>query len=74
MQTFSDLIDRWESVSAFAAEVGVPYGRAAQWRRRNSIPSERWKSVIAVAQGRGFFDVTLERLADMAETRTEAAE
>lgn len=73
MNTFSDLIDRWDSVSAFASEAGVSYGRAAQWRRRNSIPSERWNAVIAAARARGFADVTLDRLADMAQARSQAA-
>lgn len=63
------VIDRWPSLSAFATDIGVSYGTAKAMRRRGSVPSEYWTTVVARAADRGLADVTLEALAEMAATR-----
>lgn len=71
MLTFADVIALWASLSALAADLGVPYGVVKQWRRRNSIPADRWAGVVAAAQKRGFETVTADRLMAIAEARTD---
>jgi hypothetical protein len=69
MNDFLAVIDLWPSVSELAADMGVPYGVAAQWRRRGSIPADRWLSLINRARERGFEGITLEGLAVAAQRR-----
>lgn len=65
MNTFTDVINRWETVADFAADLCIPYQTGAAWRQRNSIPAQRWGSVVSAAAKRGFFDVTVELLASI---------
>lgn len=73
MKTFTEIIDAWPSVSEFASEVGVPYGVAAQWRRRNSIPSKQWLALIYAGRARGV-SISADCLAAIAGSHAEAAE
>lgn len=68
MKTINDVVSLWPSISEFAADAGVAYGVAQQWRRRNSIPAERWSAVVAAASRRGV-PVVLETLAAIARDR-----
>jgi hypothetical protein len=59
------IIDTWPSLPTFAADHGVKYGTAKQWRRRNSIPPERWLETIKLAKDKGIPDVTHKVLHDL---------
>lgn len=72
MKTFNDVIELWPSVSDLASDLAVPYGVAKQWRRRNSIPADRWASLIDAARSRGFA-ITADALAEIARTRSAEA-
>jgi len=60
--THADLINRWPSLSDFAADLAIEYGTAKAMRRRSSIPSEYWLVAVRAAEKREI-DVTLEALA-----------
>lgn len=71
-KTHRDIIDAWPSsdgrlpgLSSFAADHGVKYDTAKGWRRRNSIPPERWLKTISLADARGVPNVTHEVLQAM---------
>lgn len=66
MSDFHSIIKAWPSLSEFAADVGVEYGTAKQWCRRNSIPPVHWLTVCEAAQARGMEDITVESLAAIA--------
>lgn len=72
--THSDVIDLWNSIAAFAEDVGVAYGTAKAMRRRNSIPPEYWIVVVQKATGRGISAVSLEVLASAVAKTVEPAE
>lgn len=62
MQTFSDVINLWPSLSAFARDIRVEYVTAQIMRYRDSIAPRHWPKVVAAARKRGFEGVTLELL------------
>jgi hypothetical protein len=62
MQTFQDLIAQWDTVAAFAVDVGVPYQRARKWRDRNNIPPEYWPRLVAVCRSHGLSGVNPVKL------------
>ncbi len=66
MRTFADVIARWPNAVQFAADVQVQPVRARKWRNRNSIPSSQWQTVVKSAHGRGFTDITVDLLAEIA--------
>lgn len=66
--THADLINRWPSLTDFAADLSIEYGTAKAMRRRSSIPSEYWLTAVRAAEGRGI-DVTLEALAEAVAER-----
>ena len=57
------IIEKWPSLSEFAADLGVAYGTAKAMKRRGSIPADRWVEVVEKAKARGVEDITLEALA-----------
>jgi hypothetical protein len=61
--THADIIAKWPSLPEFAADLGVQYGTAKQWKRRSSIPDNYWLHVVGAAAARDFAGVTLEALA-----------
>jgi hypothetical protein len=62
-KTHRDIIDAWPGgLPSFAADHGVKYGTAKAWRRRNSIPPERWLDTISLAKSRAVNGVTHEVL------------
>ena len=71
-QSFAAIIDLWPTVAAFASDVGAKEPTAAAWKQRDSIPSDRWLTVIAAADKRGHC-LTLELLAGLAEQRKAAS-
>ncbi|MBI1425805.1 MAG: hypothetical protein GC149_20460 [Gammaproteobacteria bacterium] len=64
--SFSDVIISFGTTAKFAEEIDVPYPTAAAWKRRNSIPSKFWNSVISSAKRCGIKGITHEKLAQMA--------
>lgn len=68
------IISQWPSISAFADDIGVPYGTAKAMRRRGAIPDGYWIKVVDCAKARGLEGVTLEKLAEIAAAKLEAAE
>lgn len=66
---FEPIIRRWDTVTAFAADVGCSEPVARQWVRGDSIPAAWFAPVARAALKRGFAEVTLESLADRAERR-----
>jgi hypothetical protein len=74
---FAPLIRRWPTVVVFAEEVGCPERSAREWLRIDSIPAAWFKAVARAAQNRTgshFHDITIELLADRAESRRLAGE
>lgn len=61
--THADIINQWPSLSEFAADLSIEYGTAKAMRRRSSIPSEYWLTVVRKANSREIVGVTLEELA-----------
>lgn len=57
------IIEKWPSLSDFAADLGVAYGTAKAMKRRGSIPADRWVDVVEKAKARGVKNITLEALA-----------
>ena len=57
------IIEKWPSLSDFAADLGVAYGTAKAMRRRGSIPADRWVEVVEKAKARQIEGVSLEILA-----------
>lgn len=68
MLTFTDIIDRWPSISIFARDIGVGYVTAQTMRYRDQISSKRWHDVVKAAQKRGL-DVSYETLAEIAASK-----
>lgn len=62
--THTDLINLWPSLAEFALDLGVEYGTAKAMRRRSSIPSEYWITMVRSAEGREIAGVNLEALAE----------
>lgn len=67
MNTFSAIISLWKSAVELAGDIDVKPGSVRQWISRNRIPPEYWNSIVRAAAGRGFTEVTLSLLADIAE-------
>lgn len=63
------IIDKWPSLSDFAADLGIQYGTAKAMRRRGSIPADRWVEVVEKAKARKLKGVSLEALALAAAER-----
>jgi hypothetical protein len=65
MTTYTEIIDRWPSLTTYAADIGVRYGTAQVMRYRGSIPAKYWKRVVSAAAKRGIEGVTLDLLASI---------
>ena len=47
-----NIIDRWESRGAFAADIGVSPMNAYQMYHRNIIPARYWRRLVEAAKQR----------------------
>lgn len=65
-KTISGLIDRWQSIGAFAADIGCGYEAARQMRRRGRIAPQHWPHVVAASRRLGVAGVSYEWLAGRA--------
>lgn len=70
MKNFSDVIDLWPSITELATDIGEKPNLVSQWRKRKSIPSERWLALIAAAERRGY-PVDAMVLANLSSRRQE---
>ena len=70
---FRPVIERWGAV-ALAKDLALPAKNVRRWVDLDSIPADRFRSVAAAAAKRGFGDITVEHLAELAEGRRHAAE
>jgi hypothetical protein len=64
----ADIINKWPSLAEFATDIAVEYGTAKAMRRRSSVPSEYWLTMVRAAEARELSDVTLEALASAVAT------
>lgn len=73
--THTDIINKWPSLTEFAADLAVEYGTAKAMRRRGSIPAKYWLLVVTKATERGLAGVSHEALTigAAAPAATEAA-
>lgn len=67
--SFCPIIDLWPSAAALAVDLDEKDITVRKWRSRDSIPGDRWLRLVDAAERRGFRDVTLDRLARIADIR-----
>jgi hypothetical protein len=72
--THAEMIDRWPSLTDFAADLGVEYGTAKQMRRRDSIAARYWLGMEQAAKRRGIEGVTVITLAEAEAVRPTPAQ
>lgn len=65
---FVSLIERW-GVAELAADLELPTKNVRRWVDSDSIPAEWFAAIGRAAEKRGFSDVTVTTLADLAERR-----
>jgi hypothetical protein len=73
IQSFAEVIDRFDGPAAFAREVGMTAGAAKQARRRNSISAEWFGAIEKAARRRGLQEISLRTLATLAEQKRLAS-
>lgn len=61
--SISSLIDLWDTIGDFAADVGCGYEAARQMRLRDSISPRHWNGVIAAAARKSIAGVDWQWLA-----------
>ncbi|TPK96228.1 MULTISPECIES: hypothetical protein [unclassified Mesorhizobium] len=61
-----ELIDSWQGIGAFAADIGCGYEAARQMRRRGRIAPQHWPHVVAASRRHGIAGVSCEWLASHA--------
>ena len=71
-KTFIDVINAWPSMTFLASEMGEPYETIRNWRRRDSIPSDKWHSLCRVAKRHSLRYIDADRLVQIAATRPAA--
>lgn len=59
----SELIDRWETIGAFATDAGCGYEAARKMRSRGSIAPRNWDGVIAAANEKGIPGIDIQWMA-----------
>jgi uncharacterized protein YjcR len=64
MNTVAQVIDAF-GYAALATKLGIPAGTVSAWKSRNSVPSDHWLAIAALAKAEGKDGVTLETLAQM---------
>lgn len=69
--SFRPIIDLWGQRANLADELGLPRVTVQQWWTRDSIPPERFRDVVAVAQKRGLKSVTERALMDALVARAK---
>lgn len=62
--SFRPIIDLWKSRAELADELQIPRVTVQQWWTRDSIPAERFREIVMVAQRKGLRSVTEKALMD----------
>jgi len=65
---YKQIIDKWPSVAALAADLQVKRWTVQKWRWRNSIPAAWWAEIESAAKKRGI-SVDINQLAKIAKER-----
>jgi hypothetical protein len=65
MESFSSLIDCLGGAAVVAKFAGGKPGTFQQMKARNSVPTEYWPALIALAQERGVAGITHEYLTEL---------
>lgn len=65
---FEPIIARW-GISELASDLSLPAKNVRRWVDQDSIPAEWFVAVARAAETRGFKDISVERLARVAEER-----
>lgn len=73
MKSFSDIIAAFGGVVPFREAMGLEDVNARQMKQRDSIPARYWAKVVAAANERSLEGITLEVLADLAQSKPGAA-
>jgi hypothetical protein len=50
--SFTDVVNLWPTIVAFAADMQVEYDTARKWKDRNNIPSYQWFDLLRAARRR----------------------
>lgn len=66
--TYVDLIKAW-GLKQMAADLGLPVKNVRRWEDFDSIPADWFVAVAAAAAKTGRHDITVEKLAQMAEAK-----
>lgn len=66
--TCVEIIARW-TVTELAKDLGIPAKNVRRWVDFDSIPADWFAAIARAAELRGFHDITVEALADVAEAR-----
>lgn len=69
--TFTEIIDLWPAPSELASDINEKPGTVRKWKTRNSIPAEKWLSVIHSANSRRI-DLSMNDLAVAASSAAAA--
>ena len=74
VNSFSDVIAKFNGPAAFGRAIGMNREAAKQANRRNSLSADWFAATARAAQERGLREITVKKLADLAEQRrTERA-
>lgn len=65
MDSFQQIIKKWPDRSALASDLGVMDETIKGWIKRESIPANYWKRLIAAGAERGIY-VSPDKLIDLA--------
>ncbi|MFD2234796.1 carph-isopro domain-containing protein [Phaeospirillum tilakii] len=69
IQTIADLISLWPSAAALAAAMDEKPTTVRMWAARDSIPADRWLTLVEVSQKQGVEGINLYLLARIAARR-----
>ena len=73
MNSYTSVCSLWESDHELAADIGATAFAVQKWRQRDKIPPGWWQAIVDAAKRRGIKGVTLEKLADIAKRKRQAA-
>jgi hypothetical protein len=69
VQTFAEVIDKFDGPAEFARAVGMTPGAAKQAKRRNSLGAHWFPATAEAARKRGLKEINEKTLAQLAEGR-----
>lgn len=65
MDNFRDILTRLRPLRILAKEISADANTIYQWKRRDKIPASKWKDIADAGQRRGYFDITIEKMAEI---------